>query len=78
MVEIRTAAEQLAAEQQERAVTATRVEDLVGELEQRLGSLAELAGTNVTNGGAVAPGRALEAVPVGGNSSAPHEALDEP
>jgi hypothetical protein len=34
MVEIRTAAEQLATEQQERATSATRVEQLVVELEE--------------------------------------------
>jgi hypothetical protein len=42
MVEIRTAAEQLAAEQQERATSATRVEQLVAQLEEKL---TDLAGT---------------------------------
>jgi methyl-accepting chemotaxis protein len=40
MVEIRTAAEQLAAEQQERATTAQRVDELVDELERKLAELA--------------------------------------
>jgi methyl-accepting chemotaxis protein len=39
MVEIRTAAEQLAAEQQERATTAQRVDELVDELERKLAEL---------------------------------------
>jgi methyl-accepting chemotaxis protein len=43
MVEIRTAAEQLASEQQERAGSATRVEQLVGALEARLVELAATA-----------------------------------
>jgi methyl-accepting chemotaxis protein len=43
MVEIRAAAEQLAAEQQERAASAARVEELVEELEQRLAELSDLA-----------------------------------
>jgi methyl-accepting chemotaxis protein len=47
MVEIRTAAEQLAAEQQERATTAQRVDELVDELERKLGQLtAAGASTN--------------------------------
>jgi hypothetical protein len=36
MVEIRTAAEQLAAEQQERATSAAGIDELVGGLEQML------------------------------------------
>jgi hypothetical protein len=44
MVEIRSAAEQLATEQQERSETATRVEQLVAELEEKLGVLAAAAG----------------------------------
>jgi methyl-accepting chemotaxis protein len=43
MVEIRTAAEQLAVEERERASTAERVDGLVDELEHKLGELAQLA-----------------------------------
>jgi methyl-accepting chemotaxis protein len=54
MVEIRTAAEQLANEQQERATSAARVEELVEDLDRRLGDLAALAqggaGHNGANG----------------------------
>jgi methyl-accepting chemotaxis protein len=57
MVEIRTAAEQLAAEQQERATTARRVDELVDELERKLAELAaagngglEVAGVNGSEG----------------------------
>jgi hypothetical protein len=51
MVEIRTAAEQLAAEEQLRAATAEKVDGLVDELERKLGELAALAG----NGNGAAP-----------------------
>jgi methyl-accepting chemotaxis protein len=51
MVEIRAAAEQLAAEQQERATSAARVEELVEELERRLAELSQLADVRaVANG----------------------------
>jgi methyl-accepting chemotaxis protein len=44
MVEIRTAAEQLAVEEQVRAGTAEKVDGLVDELERKLGDLAAMAG----------------------------------
>jgi methyl-accepting chemotaxis protein len=44
MIEIRTAAEQLAAEQQARATTALRVDTLVDDLEHKLVELSALAG----------------------------------
>ncbi|MDX6643373.1 MAG: hypothetical protein QOD76_1335, partial [Solirubrobacteraceae bacterium] len=43
MVEIRTAAEQLAAEQQQRAASAERVNTLVDDLEHKLGELSALS-----------------------------------
>jgi twitching motility protein PilJ len=73
MVEIRTAAEQLAAEQQERAASATRVEELVEELERKLGELARVAeapaGANGANGALHVPGRGLEPALIAGNGS---------
>src|SRR5438132_1336557 len=82
MVEIRTAAEQLAAEQQERAATATRVEGFVEELERKLVQLANLAeapnGANGgVNGGARAPHSRAEPALVAGNGSALHEPVEE-
>jgi hypothetical protein len=75
MVEIRTAAEQLAAEQQERAASATRVEELVEELERKLGELARVAeapaGANGANGAVHVPGRGLEPALSAGNGSPP-------
>jgi methyl-accepting chemotaxis protein len=50
MVEIRTAAEQLAAEQQERAATAGHVDALVHELEHKLVELTALAGDGAPDG----------------------------
>src|SRR5215213_5504156 len=51
MVEIRTAAEQLAAEQQERAATAQRVDTLVDDLEQKLVELGSMGGATPDAGG---------------------------
>jgi hypothetical protein len=51
MVEIRTAAEQLAAEQQERAATAQRVDTLVDDLEQKLVELGSMGGATADAGG---------------------------
>jgi methyl-accepting chemotaxis protein len=66
MVEIRTAAEQLAAEQQERATTAQRVDELVHDLEHKLADLAAAdgdgaveAGNGAAAHGGVATGAAL-------------------
>jgi hypothetical protein len=50
MTEIRTAAEQLAAEEQERAGTAQRVDGLVDELEGKLASLLAVSGNGAANG----------------------------
>jgi hypothetical protein len=66
MVEIRTAAEQLAVEQQERATSATRVEQLVVELDSALADLAATADdagavhAAVTANGAVKEGAPAE------------------
>jgi hypothetical protein len=55
MVEIRTAAEQLAAEQRDRTVTAERVDGLVEDLERKLVDLAAVGANGsaeaATNGG---------------------------
>jgi hypothetical protein len=56
MVEIRTAAEQLAAEQRERTITAERVDGLVEDLEQKLVDLAAVG----ANGSAAAAGNGGE------------------
>jgi methyl-accepting chemotaxis protein len=56
MVEIRTAAEQLAAEQTERTATAERVDGLVEDLERKLVDLAAVG----SNGSAVAAGNGGE------------------
>jgi methyl-accepting chemotaxis protein len=79
MVEIRSAAEQLAAEQQERAATAARVEELVAELEEKLGVLADAAraaptaaGLRSSNG--VRPGNGLSS----SNGAAHSRASQEP
>jgi hypothetical protein len=56
MVEIRTAAEQLAAQQQERAGTASRVDVLVEDLEQKLVDLAGISGNRPTAGNGASPG----------------------
>jgi methyl-accepting chemotaxis protein len=79
MVEIRTAAEQLATEQQERAASATRVEQLVEELEQRLVQLANLADAPAAgNGHALAGLRGVEPALVAANGSGLHETVAEP
>jgi methyl-accepting chemotaxis protein len=77
MVEIRTAAEQLATEQQERATSAARVEALVEELEGKLGALSELTatrGNGRSNGDAAPPIGAVRAQ-AAGNGAGLHETV---
>ena len=55
MVEIRTAAEQLASEQRERTAAAERVDGLVEELEQKLVELAAAGANGSAGNGSAAP-----------------------
>jgi methyl-accepting chemotaxis protein len=77
MVEIRTAAEQLATEQQERAASAARVEELVEALEGKLGDLGDLASSHDGPNGRERVPSASGHGANGGNGSAPHHALAE-
>jgi methyl-accepting chemotaxis protein len=76
MVAIRSAAEQLAAEQRERAGTAGRVEQLVEDLERRLAQLAAVAGDGAAPavGGNGAAPRGTGTGPADGNGAAPETA----
>jgi hypothetical protein len=77
MVEIRTAAEQLATEQQERAASATRVQSLVEELETKLAELSELAATRDNGNGNGSPAvlGALAQPLLAGNGAEPRETV---
>jgi methyl-accepting chemotaxis protein len=75
MVEIRAAAEQLATEQQARAASATHVEELVSELEGRLGELSSVADIQHSGSGGASNGAAGngggEHTPAGNGSGPP-------